>query len=376
MLTSPRLTSKLASAAQQAVEDRRPHLVVTGTVFLSPVVMCHGLAHRTLLPLGFLMRPLLDGSTLGGLEGARVTLKVATCQFPISHDIARNSAYVLRQMRLARTRGARVAHFPECALSGYAGVDFRSFGRFDWALLRQATDDVLQLARELELWVVLGSSHQLSDPHKPHNCQYVIDPSGRIVDRYDKMFCAGDRKGRTGDLAHFSPGSDLRTIQIGRFKCGFQICHEYRYPELYRALKARGVQLVFHSYHAGNVSPARLKMMRNQVGMRNHRWNHGTTLPEITMPAAMHSAAASNHLWISCANTSAPHSCWPSFVVRPDGVVTGRLRRNRSGILVTAIDPRTRFYDSTAPWRDRAMRAILHSGTIVRDPRSADRDSL
>jgi hypothetical protein len=33
--------------------------------FLSPVVEYHGLARRYLLPLGFLMRPLLDGGTLG-----------------------------------------------------------------------------------------------------------------------------------------------------------------------------------------------------------------------------------------------------------------------------------------------------------------------
>jgi hypothetical protein len=53
-------------AAQQAVEDRRPHLVVTVTAYLSPVVKYHGLARRHLLPPRFLMRPLLNGGTLGG----------------------------------------------------------------------------------------------------------------------------------------------------------------------------------------------------------------------------------------------------------------------------------------------------------------------
>jgi hypothetical protein len=35
-----------ASAAQQAVEGRRPHVVVTVTASLSPVVKYHGLARR------------------------------------------------------------------------------------------------------------------------------------------------------------------------------------------------------------------------------------------------------------------------------------------------------------------------------------------
>jgi hypothetical protein len=60
------LTPPVTSAAQQAVEDRRPHLVETCTVSLSPVVEYHGLARRYLSPPRFLMRPLLNGGTLGG----------------------------------------------------------------------------------------------------------------------------------------------------------------------------------------------------------------------------------------------------------------------------------------------------------------------
>ncbi len=303
-------------------------------------------------------------------------LAIATCQFPVSSDLQRNTRYVLRQMRSAKRQGAHVAHFPECALSGYAGIDFESFATFDWDLLQACTAKVCQAARELQLWVVLGSSHRLSGRHKPHNCLYVLNPSGELAERYDKMFCAGDKSATTGDLAHFSPGSHLATVTIRGIRCGFQICHEYRYPELYRTLKSRDVQLVFHSFHAGNAPPKRIAMMRRQVGVENYRWNPGTTLPEITMPAAMHSAAASNYLWISCANTSARESCWPSFIVRPDGVITGKLRRNVAGVLVSTLDSRSKFYDSTVAWRDRAMRSILHSGRIVRDRRSTDRRSF
>ena len=63
-------------------------------------------------------------------------LKVATCQFPVGADIDVNLAYVKRQMTQAAGRGARVAHFPEGALSGYAGVDFESFAGYGWDQLR------------------------------------------------------------------------------------------------------------------------------------------------------------------------------------------------------------------------------------------------
>ena len=54
-------------------------------------------------------------------------LTIATCQFPVSADITANLRHIKRQMDLASQRGARVAHFPEGALSGYAGTDFPTF---------------------------------------------------------------------------------------------------------------------------------------------------------------------------------------------------------------------------------------------------------
>lgn len=303
-------------------------------------------------------------------------LTVATCQFPVGSDVSKNLEYVARQIQTAHGRGADVAHFPEACLSGYAGIDFASHEDFDWPLLEACVRRVLDLARELRIWVVLGSAHRLTAPHKPHNSLYIIDDCGEIVDRYDKMFCAGDRSEETGDLAHYSPGNHFSVFTIKGVRCGALLCHDYRYPELYREYKRRGVQLMFHSYHAGGVPPSLFATMRDDVGKRFARLNPGATLPGITMPATMVAEAANNHVWISCPNSSARESCWPGFFVRPDGVVTGRLRRNTAGVLVSVVDTDEGLYDSTVAWRDRAMDGVLHSGTVVRDRRSDERTRL
>jgi deaminated glutathione amidase len=94
------------------------------------------------------------------------------------------------------------------------------------------------------------------------------------------------------------------------------------------------------------------------------------------MPAAMTAAAACNHVWISCPNSSAPQSFWPAFFVRADGVTTGRLRRNVASVLLSTVDSSQDLYDSTAPWRRRAIAGTLHSGTLVTDPRSDDRTRI
>jgi hypothetical protein len=109
---------------------------------------------------------------------------------------------------------------------------------------------------------------------------------------------------------------------------------------------------------------------------RNLRINPAATLPGITMPATMHAAAANNYMWISCPNSSARESCFPSFFVRPDAVLTGRSRRHTADILVSEVNTDEQFYDSAVAWRDRAMRGILHSGTLVRDVRSDARTQL
>lgn len=301
---------------------------------------------------------------------------VATCAFPVDSNIRCNQKYVLRQMHVAKQQGAQVAHFPETCLSGYAGTDFKSYRGFDWVLLEACTRQVLDLARQLRLWVILGSTHRLTGRHKPHNSVYIINDRGVIVDRYDKMFCSGDCKGRTGDLVHYTPGNHFTVFDLKSIRCGVLICYDYAFPELYREYKHRGVQLMFHSYHSGHASPERVKVMEHEVGTRFCRLNRGLSLPEIRMPATMQASACSNHVWISCSNTSARESCFPSFFVRADGVITGRLRRNRSGVLISTVDTDERLYDGTAAWRNRAMRGVFHSGAVVRDKRSNDRTEL
>ena len=289
-------------------------------------------------------------------------LRIATCQFPVDKDIAQNHGYVIRQMKAAKKARADVVHFSEVCLGGYADIEFKTFKGYNWDLLRQCTLAIMELAGKLNLWVILGSNHSLTGKHKPHNSLYVINPKGKLIDRYDKMFCTGDGSEKCYDLKYYSPGSTFVVFFVKGVECGLLICHDYRYPELYREYKKRGVQLVFHAYHNGHTSASKLKKAHNIWG--------------VTVPPAMQTAAASNHLWISCSNTSRRESSWGSFMVRPDGIITGRLPRNKAGVLISTIDTRAPYYDASVAWRDRAMKKIYHSGTLVKDKRSTDRKCL
>ena len=289
-------------------------------------------------------------------------LTIATCQFPVSSDIERNFRYVSRQLRLAHERGAELVHFSEACLGGYVGVDVDSFEDYPWDLLCELTQEILELTRSLKLWVVLGSNHRLSGKHKPHNSLYVVNPRGQIVDRYDKMFCTGDRSGKKDDLSHYSPGSRFVMFKVKGIRCGLQICHDFRYPELYREYNRKGAQLVLHSYHNGGMNPETKKEYQNV-------W-------AVLVRATMQAYAGSNHLWISVNNTTRRESSGSSFLVRPDGLVASTLPLHRAGVLIHTIDTEADYYDASKDWRRRALRGIYHSGRLVQDRRSADRTCL
>jgi predicted amidohydrolase len=290
-------------------------------------------------------------------------LKVATCQFPVSADTGQNAGWITGQMQEAVRQGARLAHFPEGALSGYAGTDFGTFAGYDWNALDRALGFIRERAAELGIWVAAGSAHRFSGVSAPHNSLYVISDDGEVIERYDKRFLGGS------DLDHYSPGSHFSTWTIDGIRCGALICYDYRFPELYRHYATLGVQLMLHSFHAANASPERVAAIGAAIGTEYAPLNPAATLtyPGITMPAVMTASAACNNMWISCPNSSAPQSMWPAFFVRADGITTGRLERNVPGALISAVDTGQDLYDSTGLWRRRAIAGTWHSGELAED---------
>lgn len=273
------------------------------------------------------------------------TLTIASCQFPISGDITENSAWIQKQMKEAARQGADIVHFPECALSGYGGVDVKSLDQLNWQLLHNKTETILRLADTLNLWVVLGSTHQLSGGHKPHNSLYLISPEGKIVARYDKRFCT------SGDLKYYSPGDHFVTFQINGVNCGLLICYDVRFPELYREYAKMGTQVIFQSFY-------------------NARQKAGSIHPVI-MPITARTRAATNYFFMSLTNSSAKHS-WPCYFITPDGLVAGKLETDEPGVLISRVNTSTKYYDASRKYRLDAINGKLNSGKTISDSRSAN----
>jgi predicted amidohydrolase len=278
-------------------------------------------------------------------------LKIATCQFAVGASIAQNARSIRRFMHRARKANAEIVHFSECALSGYAGTDLAGFDAYDWDLLRQETLKIMDMAAHLKLWVVLGSTHPLTPPNKPHNSLYLISPEGKIVDRYDKRFAT------PGDLDFYTPGDRFVTFTLNGVVCSLLICFDLRFPELYRELYRQGVQCVFQSFY-------------------NAR-QRGPSVHTHIMRQTMQCHAATNHFWVSMTNSSGRFSPYPSCFIQPDGVIAAQLKPNRPGMMVNTVDLSCDFYDPMADFRQMALAGRLTNGPgPLDDPRSRGVTSL
>ena len=224
-------------------------------------------------------------------------LRVATCQFAVGGHINRNAAQILKQIDQAKKRRADVVHFPESALTGYPGTDITSWDGFDWDILRTQTQAICEHAARRKVWVVLGSAHRLAAPRLPHNCLYLISPSGKIVNRYDKRFCM------TNDFSYYTPGDHPVVFTLNGVRCALLICFDLRFPELYRQLVTHRVQCVFQSFYNARAPGADRSSPHhapNDAGPRPPRMRFGLAAPT--------PAATTSHTPVSSSSRTARSS--------------------------------------------------------------------
>lgn len=175
-------------------------------------------------------------------------MRAALLQMTSGIDPAANLAIMQDAMRSAKAGKADILFTPE--MSGYLDRD-RS--RAAERVVAEEADVVLAgvraMAAELGLWVAIGSLavRDPALPAKARNRAFLIDDSGAIRARYDKMHLF-DVDLPTGESWResnsYSPGEGavLAETPWGRF--GLTICYDLRFPDLYRTLSDNGAAIL------------------------------------------------------------------------------------------------------------------------------------
>lgn len=110
------------------------------------------------------------------------------------------------------------------------------------------TDFLAELARRFRVYLLGGSILERNELPRPFNTSVFLSPSGEIIGVYRKVHLFDVHlPGRIEiqESARRQAGGRVIVIttDLGRF--GMAICYDLRFPELFRALVARGAEMVF-----------------------------------------------------------------------------------------------------------------------------------
>lgn len=178
--------------------------------------------------------------------GASSTFRAGLVQMCTGRDVARNLDELSRLVREAAAAGASYVQTPEVSVL-MERDRARLFVETRPEEGNPAIAHCQALARELGIWLHLGSMGVLVKPDKIANRSYLFTPEGRIAARYDKihMFDVELPGGESyRESRNFEPGSKAVLVDLPWGALGLTICYDLRFPALYRALAKAGAQLI------------------------------------------------------------------------------------------------------------------------------------
>jgi len=171
--------------------------------------------------------------------------RVAVFQANGGIDPARNAEALTRAIAQAAADGAIAIFTPEMS-----GLLDREGWRADGQLRGEDEDFVLALVREAAarhgMWVQLGSLAIRRADGRLANRAFVIDGTGTIRARYDKLhlFDVSLPSGESWrESARYVPGEEAVLADTPVGKLGLAICYDLRFPALFAALAEAGAEL-------------------------------------------------------------------------------------------------------------------------------------
>jgi predicted amidohydrolase len=253
------------------------------------------------------------------------TLRFAVAQSTVHQDptnaalLRESGAEVRGLMKQAADAGARLVHFTEGALCfpskhvmselGPDEVGPSDWSKAEWAVLQAELDQIAALSRELGIWTVIPSVHQLSAPTRPHNSMYVVSDQGKVVGRYDERMLS-----TTKITWMYTPGKEPVTFEVDGYRFGLALGLDVLFPELFTEYDRLDVDGVLVSYSTSGSSG-------NEV-----------------VPTHARGSAAMNTYWISLAVPANPAAGVASGVIDAHGTVVVEGPSDASpGIAVTDL---------------------------------------
>jgi predicted amidohydrolase len=173
-------------------------------------------------------------------------VKIACIQLNNGQDMQDNFKQAESYIRDAAGQGAKFMMLPECA-------DYMVFPMEEKLKTAPKMEDhpaigfFTGLAKDLGVWILLGSIAVKGDNNKLLNRAIMISDVGTVVEHYDKihLFDAdleGGESYRESNL--YDGGEHAAIVQTPWGKVGMTICYDLRFAYLYRELAQHGAGIL------------------------------------------------------------------------------------------------------------------------------------
>ncbi|MDF0535244.1 carbon-nitrogen hydrolase family protein [Shewanella sp. A32] len=176
-------------------------------------------------------------------------MQVNLLQCQSSRKPAENLAFINSQLeQLPRQPGEpQLVVLPECALlfGGHEGEQLAFAGKGDETPLQQ---QLAALAAKHQVYLAAGTIPVASGDGRVYSRTYLFDDKGQVLGDYDKLhlfdvdISDNTRNYRESDT--FCPGNRVCVVDTPFGRIGLSVCYDLRFPDLYRALRQAGAQII------------------------------------------------------------------------------------------------------------------------------------
>ena len=269
-------------------------------------------------------------------------MKIASYQFPVSGDVNKNCAHILRAIDRAAKGGVRLLVCPECAVTGYPPRDVDSSRAIDYEAVEKAHSQIAEAAwchdiyvlvgtivkEECALWdaPLMGDAPAIEEVF--YNTALVFTPGGQ-VERYSKRALWG------WDKENFSAGEEPGVFDVDGIRVGIRICFEVRFPEYFRELYHEKTDLNVILFYdvSDREDPDRYNLIRGHVRTRavenvTYTLTSNATFPHQTAPTALYDRSGRTLMELKPGVESA--LVYNLNLADPDFGEKGRLEINKS----------------------------------------------
>lgn len=212
------------------------------------------------------------------------TIKIATCAFPATSDVAESVRLHLGYIEAAADAGASLVVFPEVSIQGYP-ADYSAFNHE--TVQRHVLDTaesvpdgpsvhkIINAAVEKKIHVVFGLTEAGEQAGISYNTLVLAGPDG-YIGRYRKVHVGLPEK------LFWRPGDEWPVFETAIGKIGLLICYDKMWPESCRELTLRGAEILIvgsawgflggHGEGEDNLWARQFKLYDEARAVENGRW--------------------------------------------------------------------------------------------------------